>query len=115
MNIKKAKFSKLVKIKIQEVSLNHLLNLKKDHSKMSRLSYEKLNLQKYLKTPMISTKEAKLIYKYRTRMANVKTNFKFMYPLEDLSCPDCLIHLDTQKHLLNHAETFIDKRRYNKL
>ena len=82
---------------------------------MSRLSYEKLNLQKYLKTPMISTKEAKLIYKYPTRMANVKTNFKFMHPLEDLNCPDCFIHLDTQKHLLDHAETFIDIRRYAKL
>ena len=61
------------------------------------------------------TAQAKCVYKYRTRMANVKTNFKLMHPLEDLSCPDCYIHLDTQKHLLNHAETFIDKRRYNKL
>ena len=97
------------------MSLNFLLKLKDKHSKMSKLSYDNLNLQTYFKTPIISTKEAKSLFKFRTRMANVKENFKTMYSQDDINCPECLNVSDSQEHLLDHTGISINKEKYDAL
>ena len=42
-------FKRLVKIKTKGYDLNRLLNVKSEHSKLDKLMYTELKLQKYLK------------------------------------------------------------------
>ena len=111
--MKKNAFSKLIKKKIFDISFEFLLKNKNEHSKMDDLSYENLEMQSYLKTDEISTKEAKSIFKYRTRMALVKANFSSQFI--DMYCPECTLHLDTQEHLLEHTENQNNASNYSKL
>ena len=104
--------SKLKK-KILETSFKFLLESKIEHSKMDDLSYTNLEMQNYFKTGDLSTKEAKAVYKYRTKMAQVKANFSSQYL--DLYCPECSLNLDTQKHLLEHTEQQNNALIYEKL
>ena len=55
-------FKRLVKIKTKEYALNHLLNLKLEHSKLDNLMYTELKLQKYLKSDDIPVHEAKNLF-----------------------------------------------------
>ena len=54
-------------------------------------------MQPYLKPNQISIIEAKFIFLVRTRMLDVKSNFKNKY--HDVTCPNCTEE-DTQSHLL---------------
>ena len=65
---------------------------------MEETNYEKLSVQDYLKSDSdMSNNEKYLLIKFRTRMVEVKTNFKGKY--EDLMCPQCNVENDTQGHL----------------
>ena len=110
---KKCTFSKMVKKKIVDISFKFLVESKLEHSKMDNLNYTNLEMQSYFKTGEISTKEAKTVFKYRTRMAQVKANFSSQYL--DLYCPECSLDLDTQKHLLEHTEQQNNAYIYEKL
>ena len=46
-NTKKAKFLKIIKEKARQKALEYLLELKKEHSKLEQLSYNKLKIQSY--------------------------------------------------------------------
>ena len=111
--MKKDTFSKLIKEKIIDVSFNYLIEAKAEHSKMDDLNYSNLEMQNYLKTGEISTKEAKSLFKFRTRMAQVKANFSSQFI--DLYCPECSFDLDTQKHLLEHTEHQNNAYTYEKI
>ena len=110
----KGSFSKLVKSKVKEAALKHLLELKNGHTKMNGLKYSELNIQNYLKSRDIYPKIAKSIFKYRTRMSNVKMNFK-SHNQNNLQCPfpQCNEN-DSQEHLIEHSET-TDLNIYSKL
>ena len=82
---------------------------------MSLLSYNSLKLQSYFKSSLISAKQAKSIFKFRTHMANVKENFHFMYKDTDLKCPECFQSPDTQVHLLAHSDGDIDNTKYSNI
>ena len=72
-------FKRLVKKKSNEYALDYLLKMKLKHSKMDNLQYEELKIQNYLKDESITVKEAQTLFKYRTRVARFKENFKNMY------------------------------------
>ena len=74
---KKAIFKKIIKEKACLSAFTYLLEQKEEHTKMEFLSYNKLSVQSYFCTSEISTKNAKSIFKYRTKMSNVKENFHF--------------------------------------
>ena len=80
---------------------------------MDDLNYSSLEMQNYFKSGEISTKEAKTIFKYRTRMAQVKANFSSQFI--DLYCPECSLDLDTQKHLLEHTDQQNNAYAYEKI
>ena len=61
---------------------------------MSSLNYSKLECQEYLKLENMSAANAKMIFKYRTRMASYGENFRGKSG--PVSCPLCGLHLDTQ-------------------
>ena len=61
-------------------------------------------MQNYLKASKtdIKNEEAQMIFKMRSRMTEVKTNFKGMY--ETLECDACKKEEETQKHVLECEE-----------
>ena len=93
-NISINAFKKLVKIKATEYQFARLMSLKQGHSKMENLQYSKLQLQEYLKLGNLNASEAKVIFKYRTRMASYGENYRENQI--HVSCPLCGVHLDNQ-------------------
>jgi hypothetical protein len=89
-------FKRLVKIKAKEYALDSLLTMKNRHSKMDNLEYVELNIQNYLNDDRIPVNEAQNLYRFRTRVAYFKDNFKNAYT--NIACPLCLVQLDTQAH-----------------
>jgi hypothetical protein len=65
---------------------------------MENLEYTELKLQNYLTDDEISVEEAKNLYRFRTRVAKFKENFKNGYVAN--ACPLCLVQPDTQAHSL---------------
>ena len=88
-------FKRLVKVKAREYALDELNKMKAGHSKMNNIYYPKLEMQHYLKNEKISPENAKLIFAYRTRMANFTENFRGPYGPKQ--CPLCFTHLDNQQ------------------
>ena len=66
---------------------------------MDKIIYKKLEIEPYLKSTKIYPEKAKLLYKLRTHMADVKSNFSRYY-FFNLMCPLCENAEDTQEHLL---------------
>ena len=65
---------------------------------MENISFQTLKCSTYLKSNIIGEKQAKVLFQFRTRMYQVKGNFKKQY-LSNLYCDLCKKELCTQKHL----------------
>ena len=102
---KKSKFRKLVNTQIRCLANEYLLNLKRKHSKLDQVS-DTYSLEKYLKSSNISTEEKQTLFRFRTRMADVKCNFKNQYG-RNLTCYFCS-NEDTQTHILSCKELTSD-------
>ena len=92
----KLAFKNLVKKKAKEVAFEWLMTKKRGHSKMKNLSYSTLEMQDYLKCKDISVKQAKILFRVRTRMEKFGENFKA--GKETKPCPVCDESEDTQSH-----------------
>ena len=76
----------------------------KDGSKGKDLIYAKLETMNYLINEGFSPQESKLLFKLRSRMLNVKGNFKNKYLNNDtfLQCQKCLSGiLESQQHIID--------------
>ena len=104
----KLSFKALVKKQTRELALLTLINKKETHSKMNDLDYLELSMQNYLKDEKIKVKEARMLFKYRTRMANFWGNFKGGRPPQQ--CPVCneAGSVDTQQHSF-HCKVIAEK------
>lgn len=87
----------MVNTKLRDVAKMHLLNLKSKHTKLNDIS-NSYKLEEYLSSTNISTEEKQTLFEFRTRMVDVKSNFKMQYG-QNLTCYFCL-ETDTQSHLL---------------
>ena len=96
----KHKFKKYLEERIKKETYKYLIKKKEKHSKTNDLSYDKLEVQNYLKTDNNLTNDEKyFLFKLRTRMANVKANFKNSFI--DLKCKlGCINSEDNQKHII---------------
>ena len=103
--MKKPKFRKLVNTQIRNMAKEYLINLKMKHSKMDQIS-DSYRIENYLKSSNISTEEKITLFKFRTRMIDVKCNFKNQYG-ENLTCYFCSYE-DTQSHILSCKELIGD-------
>ena len=92
-------FKRYIKIKMKEYSLEYLLSQKEKHTKMDNLHYIELKIQNYLIDDDLTVQEAKNLYKFRTRSAKFKENYKNSYV--GIACPLCLIQPETQAHCVN--------------
>ena len=92
------------------------MEAKESHTKMDKIQYENFKIQSYL-TSKLFPERAKLLFKFRTNMSDVKSNFKNMFK-EDTLCPLCKVFSDTQEHLLSCEkihETTMTTIEYNDL
>ena len=101
-NIKKNIFKKIVKKKVTALALHDLNKIKESHSKVQNIKYVNFNIKKYIISGLFNTKEICLLFKIRTRMLDVKINFRNFYA--DNKCRLCEIEEETQNHLLNCPE-----------
>ena len=63
---------------------------------MANIVYTNLEMQEYLKNKDISQSQAKIVFRFRTRMAKYSENFKGGKPTKQ--CPLCRESEDTQEH-----------------
>ena len=82
----------LVKRKTKEYELNQLQILSDGKRKTKNLEYQRLSMQSYLIG--LNSNTAKIVLKYRLRMANYFGNFKGAESVN--MCPLCLTHEDNQ-------------------
>jgi hypothetical protein len=68
------------------------------HSKMASVNYETLKIQPYFIDGSLNSGDVKLLFSLRTRMVNVRCNYKNSYDIH--CCPLCESDEDTQEHLL---------------
>ena len=87
-----------VKKACEDKALEYLNRKKAGHSKVLHLSHTRWETQPYLQPNQISSHEAKFIFLLRTRMLDVKMNYRNKHP--NLSCPICESANDEQAHLL---------------
>ena len=108
--LSKQKFKAIVKDKVRNTAFEYLKTLKKEHSKMKNLIYEKLELQPYLIEPIFNEESRNLLLRLRTRTVNgIKADFKGIY--RELLCPlgcdekDTLENILSCKVLISHHKT----------
>ena len=84
--LKKNTLKRVINKAIISKAFERLINLKENHSKVKHLAYSNLKMQNYLKPSrvMITQNEIQTIFKLRSRVTDVKQNFKAKY--ENLEC-----------------------------
>ena len=102
--IKRLKFKDILDKRIIKQAFQDLENMKEAHSKVMNVKYKKFEMQKYLKACNLKIKqeEAQEIFRLRSRVSNVKMNFKANY--DTFKCEACdEDEEESQKHILNCA------------
>ena len=66
---------------------------------MDDLAYDKLEMKPYFKSQNLYVKEVRNIFKFRTRMSDVKINFSSQY--ENLNCSLGCDKIESQEHIIN--------------
>ena len=86
-----------------------LQNQKENHSKVKNIKHQIFQMQKYLKAcnVKISKEEAQEIFKLRSRVADVKSNFKGKF--DTLECDGCKMDEETQQHILLNCKILSEK------
>ena len=109
--MKKSELKKRLNNAVDEKTLNDLQNVKKSHSKVKHLKHTKLEMQRYFKAGKlkISQEEVRTIFKMRSRVSDVKTNFRNKY--DSLLCDLCYEEDESQEHLLNCKEIISLKKK----
>ena len=73
----KEQFKRVVKEHVNEKAFEYLKNLQQTHSKAKPIQYEKFSLQNYLRADnKLTTKEKSFTFAARTRMLELRANFK---------------------------------------
>ena len=112
----KTMFKNLVKEKTEKNSLQFLkLHIK---SKGKEIEYSEVEMKQYLASLSILTlQEKKEVFKIRTRMTEVKSNFKQRY--NNLNCDNCgkndQFNEETQEHVYNCTESNEDKEIFGNI
>ena len=97
----KQKFKEIIRTKVQSKSFEYLKTLKSTHSKARNIKHEKLQLQAYLQsgTNNFSINEKQFIFAARTRMLDLRGNFKT--GKVERKSRKCEIEKETQQHILD--------------
>ena len=90
----KESYKKIVRAKSEEIAFGKLVDMKGRHTKMQNIYYSKLTLQTYLLREDLTIDQKRILFKFRTRMAEFGENFRA--GREKVMCPLCTLHLDNQ-------------------
>ena len=99
LRLSKPKLKVLLDKRIPEVAFEYLHDKAVSHSKVRHEAYKNLDGMQYFTDSRFSADQANLLFKFRTRMFDVRNNFRNNYGCT--SCPLCGVHEDTQEHLLS--------------
>ena len=99
----KLSFKNLVKQRIKEYSLDVLKERKYRHTKMDDVLYTELKIQDYLLSEELTVDQKRVVFLYRTRMANYSENYRGKDPPKP--CKVCKLHVDCQAHGVRCLET----------
>ena len=91
----------LVKKEVSKAAFTHLQTMARDHSKTRDEIYHNMEGQTYFHDPRFTDSDSKLLFKFRTRMYDVRNNFRNKYA--STACPLCAADVDSQKHLIECA------------
>ena len=98
MNVKA--YKKFIKKKISQAAFTELTKDQKEKSKIKLIKYKKLSCQKYIRSGELSNSEINLLFKIRSKMVNVKCNFK--NGNTNLECQlGCGENFEDQAHILS--------------
>ena len=106
--LSKEQFKTKVSKAMSKIALKYLLKEKNkgggeggDRGKVAHIQFKQLKIQEYLEPNTTSIRMSKFIYHARSRMLDLKVNFKNRKH-QDLLCPICLApdSIDSQEHLL---------------
>ena len=101
-NVSANSFKKIVKKQIRIKTLEYLQQCQQTHSKSKHVTYQKLEMEGYLKPGNdLTIQEKQFIFKARTLMLNVKMNFKVGQT--DLNCRHGCNVPEIQRHILDCA------------
>ena len=109
-------FRKDLKTKIKEFTLDLLNERKFKHTKMDNILFTDLKIQDYLVTEKFSVEQKRIIFLFRTRMADYSENYRGQGPQKP--CRICKLHVDSQTHSVNCAATLQNirtKGNYNEI
>ena len=97
----KYKFENKVKTNVNIAAMKYLNGKAAGHSKSEDLMKTDVVREKYLDDPRFSVSDIQLLFKLRTKMLPVKTNFPTMWK-KDVACRLCksCVQVESQEHLL---------------
>ena len=107
-------YKKHVKACIRRAAFQYLSDLQAKHSKVKHIIYQKLEIQKYMVSPLFSNEEVQLLHALRSRSTDCKENFKQRYINSDLLCSQCKLENEDQQHLLR-CRALINKLKSDNL
>ena len=90
----KETFKIIVKKQARIYAYNLFIQKKEGHSKLKNLDYQELKTQDYLLCQEMTVIQAKILLKFRTRMANFSNNYKGNTEVKE--CKQCKKHPDSQ-------------------
>ena len=97
----KQKWKSITKQYIKEYTFAKLKEKQQEYSKVKSVNYSRFEMQDYL-TPSnenISKEESLFIFKLRSKMVNLKANYKNLY--QTYECSNCNSENETQEHVYN--------------
>ena len=105
--MKQEKWKNTIKQCIKEKTFLKLKEMKHAHSKVSNVSHSKFEMQDYFlpNNQKITKDEAQYIFKMRTKMINLKANYKGINV--SIQCSSCNNGDETQEHVYNDCKEII--------
>ena len=99
--MKNEKWKSTVKQYIKEMTFSKLNQIKETHSKVKQIKYSKFEMQDYLlpNNQKMTKEEGQNIFKMRTKMTNLKANYKGTN--NTILCSSCNNSDESQEHIYN--------------
>jgi len=107
-SINKSEYKLMVKKAVTSVAFKEYLYQLQQSRKLKNLSYERFEIQDYIKNKNISNKEKQLLFSLRTKTYNVRNNFKKRFK-GNLNCRLGCNLLEDQEHVFVYCK-FIPSR-----
>ena len=97
--MKESEFKNIVNIAATKMTLLNLNKTADSHSKSRILIKSKLERENYFDDQRFSRSDVELLFKLRTRMVDLKSNFSNKYGT-DIACRLCQVQVECQEHIL---------------